>query len=294
MTAAATIVSAAYWQGRTVTHEDPQQHTLSLHGVQLHYQTRGAGTPLLLIHGGISDADASEQLATALAERYHVISYDRRGLSRSQPTETTPSTLGQHAEDIAHLLRAVAGEPAHVVGTSIGALIGLHLASSHPALVDTLIAHEPPMAAVLADPDTEYQLDTVTELAHHDPHIAIQRLASLHEPSPSPEDGAQTAAPAGNVTANLRWFFAHDFPAVRADTLDSIDVAAAAREVTIVPTGGAAPPLRWEYRCAHRLARYLQRDLVELPGGHDGLTSHPFSTAAALTPMLTTRGVQFA
>lgn len=293
MTAAATIVSVRSTKGRTVTHE-PQQHTLSLSGLQLHYQTRGAGTPLLLIHGGISDAEASGHLATRLAATHQVITYDRRGLSRSQPTETASITLDQHAADIAHLLRAVADTPAHIVGTSIGALIGLHLASHHPELVDTLIAHEPPMAAVLTEPDTEHQLDTVTELARHDSHAAIQRLASLHEPSPPPEDGAQAAAPAGDVAANLAWFFTHDFPAVRADTLDSIDVAAAAREVTIVPTGGAAPPLRWEYRCAHRLARYLQRELVTLPGGHDGLTSHPFSTATALTQMLAPSGVQYA
>ena len=124
--------------------------TLRVPGAGLYYQTRGTGPVLLLLPGGAGDADNPADLAEQLADRFTVLSYDRRGLSRStidDPTE--PITLRTHAEDAHHLLAALGTEPAFVVGSSIGALIGLDLATRHPEQVRTLFAHEPPSARLL-------------------------------------------------------------------------------------------------------------------------------------------------
>lgn len=264
-----------------------QHGTIAVDGAQLHYETRGDGPPLLIIQGGISEAGATDQLAAELASHYTVISYDRRGLSRSTPTSAVPVTMSRHAEDAVHVLTAVSSQPARIVGASIGALIGLHLAMQHPDRVAGLIAHEPPMSAVVREHDREEALDTVAELAREDVQAAIQHMAGLQGEQPAPEDGAQPAAPVGDTKQNLRWFFDHDFPAVRAATLDASQLTTVAQPTNILPTGGAAPPQRWEYRCAHQLAQQLHRPFVTMPGGHNGLVSHPWATASELKRLVT-------
>ncbi|GAA1966572.1 alpha/beta hydrolase [Amycolatopsis minnesotensis] len=256
--------------------------TVEVRGAQLYYEVRGSGTPLLLVQGGISEAGATDQLATELARQHEVISYDRRGLSRSTAGGEVPVTMALHAEDAARLLAAVTDRPAHVVGASIGALICLHLAAEHPAKVATVIAHEPPMSRVVHEDTREKELDTVAELATTDVRTAIRHMVSLAGERPKPEEGARPAPMVGDVDKNLAWFFANDFPAVRASDLDAGKLSGA----TILPTGGAQFPERWEYRCAQQLARELDVGFTEIPGGHEAPTSHPWATAAVLQRLL--------
>ncbi len=261
-----------------------QQGTIRTAGAQLYYEVRGKGTPILVIQGGLSEAGATEQLTEELAERYQVISYDRRGLSRSTVSPDAPVvSMSRHAEDAAAILAAVSAEPARVIGASIGALIGVHLAVQHPERVATLVAHEPPMSTVVADPHREVELDTVAELARDDVRAAIQHMASLTgSDATSRENGAHPAPPVGDLDTNLRRFFAYDFPAVRNSPVDAAQVAAIPKPTMIIPTGGVESNGQWEHRCAHRLAHELGRELIELPGGHNGLISHPWAIAAEL------------
>lgn len=260
------------------------QGTVATDGAEIYYETRGAGPPVLIIQGGLSEAGATEQLADALAPEYLVISYDRRGLSRSGVVGPVPPvTMAGHAADAAALLASVSTRPALVIGASIGALIGLHLAVLCPGRVATLVAHEPPMATVVADPEREEVLDAVAALAREDVGAAIRRMAELTgSDRASAEAGARPVAPVGDVEANLHWFFNHDFPAVRGSALDSAAVAAVPEPTTVIPTGGVESRGQWEYHCAERLAERLGRTLTELPGGHNGLTSHPRAYATGL------------
>ena len=61
-----------------------------------------------------------------LASHYTVVTYDRRGLSRSKLADTaaTPKGLEPHVDDARPLLAALAAEPAFVLGFSLGALWG--------------------------------------------------------------------------------------------------------------------------------------------------------------------------
>lgn len=259
------------------------QRTITVEGAHLHCEARGDGPPVLIIQGGIAEAGATEQLAERVAGQHRVLSYDRRGVSRSTVTAREPVTMARHAEDAAELLEAVSARPAHVVGASIGALIGLHLAARRPELVTTLVAHEPPMTTAVLDDEREAAMDEIAALAREDVVAAIQRLASLTGGDrESVEDGARPATPVGDTRANLHRFFEHDFPAVRASALTMDDVAAAARTTPVLPTGGSASQGQWEHRCAERLAQRLGRELIELPGGHNSLVNHPHGSANAL------------
>ncbi|WP_232512758.1 alpha/beta fold hydrolase [Actinopolyspora erythraea] len=256
---------------------------------ELYYEIRGNGTPLLIIQGGLSEAGTTEQIAAELAEHYQVISYDRRGLSRSSLPDgkaQAPVTMGTHADDAAALLATVTDQPAYVVGPSIGAVIGLFLALRHPERVAMLVAHEPPMLSLVRDPDQETGLAEVAALAEQDVHAAIQHFVTFGgNESPACEMGAQAGAQVGDAEANLRWFFTHDFPATRHASLDIEQLSST--PVPIIPTGGDDGHERWEYRCAEQLAQLLPRRLVELPGGHNGLVSHPRASAAVLRKLFT-------
>lgn len=108
-----------------------------INGIQLHYQDRGRGTALLLIHGlGSSAEDWADQLEH-FSQRYRVIAPDLRGHARSQ-RPPGPYSIEQFADDHAALLKSLAIESAHVAGISLGGAVAFQLAVNAPALTRTL------------------------------------------------------------------------------------------------------------------------------------------------------------
>ena len=119
----------------------------------LYYERRGDGPPLLLITGGGGDAGYYSALAEILADEYTVLTYDRRGNSRSRlPRGPVKITLSGQSADAIAVLRANGFGSAHVFGSSGGATIALDLAAYHPEVVETVVPHEPPVPRVLPDP----------------------------------------------------------------------------------------------------------------------------------------------
>src|SRR5918998_909925 len=131
-----------------------QTHTLEVPGATLQYEVGGSGPVLLLIPGGPADAGAFAPIRGGLSDRYTVVTYDPRGLSRS-PFDGEPqdTSVGTFADDARRLLEAVGTGPAYVLGSSGGALVGLELVSRHPERVRELVAHEPPLTRLLDDAD---------------------------------------------------------------------------------------------------------------------------------------------
>lgn len=131
--------------------------TLKVPGASLYYEVRGSGPVLLLVCGGLYDAAGYAGLARQLAGRYTVVTYDRRGNSRS-PLDGPPEEqrIDVHGDDAHRVLAAVgvtSGDPARVFGNSSGAIVGLELAARHPEQVRTVVAHEPPIFELLPDRD---------------------------------------------------------------------------------------------------------------------------------------------
>ena len=72
---------------------------------KLYHEVRGSGPPLL-ITGGTGDAGEWANLAPTLAEECTVVTYDRRGISRSpRPDRWTATSMAEAADDAAALLR---------------------------------------------------------------------------------------------------------------------------------------------------------------------------------------------
>jgi len=114
----------------------------AVNGVRLHYEVHGEGAPIACIHGGGSSAVMWEDAIVELAQRGRVISYDRRGCSRSERPEPYATSVVQQADDAAALLAQVAGEAAVVIARSYGGAIALDLALRYPGRVRALVLLE--------------------------------------------------------------------------------------------------------------------------------------------------------
>lgn len=111
----------------------------SVNGTDLFYEQRGSGEPLLLIQG-MSGTHAAwgEPFRAALdAAGFETVAYDHRGIGRSAAWRE-PFSLGDLAEDAAGVLDAVGWESAHVLGISMGGMVGQELALRHPERLRTL------------------------------------------------------------------------------------------------------------------------------------------------------------
>lgn len=265
--------------------------------VNLYYTQRGRGPMLLILQGGAGNADGSEALANALADRFTVVTYDRRGLSRSTPIRAEACEIAAHADDAARLIAALSPEPAVVFGSSIGALIGLALAANHSARVRLLVAHEPPIYRVLKGEEQEEALRSHAELHETFRREGLPAAMKLmiarsgvdindREPEvPGPLAPAADPQSAAQRFADLHHFLSYDVPAVTRYQPD-LDALIAARS-KIVPAIGTGSRSTRPYRCAVALAEMLDVAAAEFPGGHTGYILRPKAFAAKLAELFT-------
>ena len=138
----------------TTTNIAPISQTLEVPGATLTYDVRANAAsdqrPLLMI-GSPMGAAGFKTLARHFTDRT-VITYDPRGVERSVKTDvTSPVDPDVHADDIHRVISAVGLGPVDLFASSGGAVNALALVARYPDDVTTLVAHEPPLAAVLPD-----------------------------------------------------------------------------------------------------------------------------------------------
>jgi pimeloyl-ACP methyl ester carboxylesterase len=106
---------------------------------QIYYDLHGAdGPPLVFVSGLGGDHRSFSVPVRHFRDRYRTLAFDARDVGQSDRCEQG-YTIGDLAEDIADLLRALDLAAAHVVGHSMGGLVAQELALRHPDLVRSLI-----------------------------------------------------------------------------------------------------------------------------------------------------------
>jgi 3-oxoadipate enol-lactonase len=105
--------------------------------VALYYEKVGQGEPLLFVHGLGSSSRDWEYQVPFFAQDYEVVVYDVRGHGQSDKPPG-PYSIPLFARDLAGLIEGLDIAPAHVVGISMGGMIGLQLVVDRPELVRTL------------------------------------------------------------------------------------------------------------------------------------------------------------
>jgi pimeloyl-ACP methyl ester carboxylesterase len=131
-----------------------------VNGVELYYELSGSGEPLVLVHGSWGDHHNWDAVASALAESFRLLAYDRRGHSASERPVGQGSVFDD-ADDLAGLIDELGFGPAHVAGNSFGAAIALRAAARRPEVFRSLIVHEPPLFPLLAGTEFEPALAEV-------------------------------------------------------------------------------------------------------------------------------------
>ena len=132
--------------------------SVEANGITIEYEEQGSGEPLLLVMGLAGQlSDWSPEFLDALAAHFRVIRFDNRDIGLSTEFSGTPPTdrqlakalllrrpieseyrLSDMADDAAGLLDALGIDAAHVVGMSMGGMIGQTMAINHPHRVRSL------------------------------------------------------------------------------------------------------------------------------------------------------------
>ena len=145
--------------------------TLETPECALAYDVRGPlpaadGRPPLFLIAAPMDASGFGTFAAQFPDRT-VITYDPRGLGRSVRhdgrTEHTPQ---QNADDVHRIIEAL-GVPVEMFASSGGAVAALALVAAYPHDVTTLVAHEPPLLALLPDAERAFAAERDVQATYH-------------------------------------------------------------------------------------------------------------------------------
>jgi pimeloyl-ACP methyl ester carboxylesterase len=253
---------------------------VEVNGAHIYYEIRGSGPPLLLIMGLTGDAGWFEPLAELLAEQFTVITYDRRGNSRSpRPDGWTSTSIAEQADDAAGLLSTLRLSPAIVFGNSFGAMVLLELIARHPRAVLGAVVHEPPLMSLL------YQAHDLVDfwkakVAKGGPHNALRVFTEMKEGEAINDldpSMMQRAFDNGEVIFSVEMPVIISYePNAEALRGSKVPIFVAAGEETAMHLFCAS---KW-------LATQLRTDLHMLPSGHVGYIDRPKEFATALLSLV--------
>jgi pimeloyl-ACP methyl ester carboxylesterase len=144
---------------------------LEVPGAILTYDVRGPlpsadGRPPLLMVGSPMDAAGFARLASYFGDRT-VVTYDPRGLSRSVRHDgRSDHQPARQAADLHALIEALGTGVVDMFASSGGAVVALALVAAHPGDVRILVAHEPPLLALLPDAERAFAAEGAVQKAY--------------------------------------------------------------------------------------------------------------------------------
>jgi pimeloyl-ACP methyl ester carboxylesterase len=282
-------------------------HTLEVPGAVLTYDVRrndSSTHPVLLMIGSPMGAAGFGALSAHFTDRT-VVTYDPRMSDRSRRTDgATETTVEEQADDLHRLISALNTGPVDLFASSGGAVNALELVARHPDQVRTLVAHEPPDAALLPDADAALAAcRNIHETYLRDGRgpgmakfIALTSLKGeipadwIDQPAPDPamfgmpteDDGSRDDPLMGQTILSIT-SYRPDFDALRAAS------------TRIVVAAGAESEGEMAHRGALAVAEGLGTEAVIFPshhggfvGGEHGWAGEPEAFAAKLREVLST------
>jgi pimeloyl-ACP methyl ester carboxylesterase len=112
--------------------------SINIDGLRIAYRRAGEGPPLVLLHGGLSDSREWRRQIDYLLDTFDVIAWDSPAAGRSSDPDESFG-MGDYADCLAALLKALDVGPSHVVGHSWGGTLALELYRRHDSQVASLI-----------------------------------------------------------------------------------------------------------------------------------------------------------
>jgi len=167
--------------------------------ISLHYIKRGAGSPLLLLHGNGENGDYFVHQMDEFARYFTVCALDTRGHGQS-PRGTAPFTISQFADDLLGFMDEHSIEKSDILGFSDGGNIALTFALRHPERVRRLVLNGANLNPAGVKPSVQIPIALGYKLASlfrapkaranaellglmvNEPHIDPRELAALTMP----------------------------------------------------------------------------------------------------------------
>ena len=267
---------------------EPTTHTLAVPGAVLTYDVREPETtadhrPLLIV-GSPMGASGFAQLVPHFTDR-KVITYDPRGMERSELLDGGEVTVEIHGDDVHRVVEASGLGPVDVFGSSGGAMVALPWVIAHPEEVGTLVAHEPPLVALLEDSEMAIRVNVdIVDTYRRDGfgpamakfiqlvmHVGPLSDDYLDQPAPDP---AQFGLPTEDDGIRDDPLLAHNLamPPYQADA-----DALRATGVRIVPAIGAEGEGSMARRGGEALSALLGIEPIIFPGDHGGFAASEWS-----------------
>lgn len=266
----------------TTTTSGPTTHTLRVPGATLTYDLRikdASPEPILLLVGSPMGAAGFGSLAGHFPDRT-IVTYDPRGSERSEKDDPASYVDPEiHADDLHRIIGVVGGGPVDVFASSGGAVNTLALVARHPEQVRTLVAHEPPLAAILSDREAALAVTRAVQetyqrsgwgagmahfiavTSHEGPFSDADARLDPPDPAifglPIDDDGSRTDVLLGQNMVTCT-HYEPDFEALRRAS------------TRIVIAAGAESGGQMARRGAHAVAERLGRDVVIFPSDHGG------------------------
>jgi pimeloyl-ACP methyl ester carboxylesterase len=222
-------------------------------GLEIGYDRSGSGPPLVLVHGGGSDAREWRPQLEGLGGDLTVVAWDEPGTGRSSDLPPEGLGLAGVADTLAAFIEALDLAPAHVGGLSWGGTVALELYRRRPDLVGTLI-----LADTYAGWKGSLPAEEV-ELRLEGLRRSLEDPGEFHAPIP----GLYASEPQPDVVAEVERVMADARPESVRHTFEAI---AAADLTELLPTIEVPALLIWGEEDARSPLRVAHEFRDAIPG----------------------------
>jgi pimeloyl-ACP methyl ester carboxylesterase len=251
---------------------------------KLYCEVHGTGPSLVLVPGASGDGGYMQPLADALANEFTVVTYDRRGSSRSpRPEAWSQTSIEEQARDLAGLIRVLNLAPTVVLGNSYGAVIALCAVMEHKRFFRGALLHDPTLMSVLEHPEEPQAiLRPIIEeaMAKGGPRAAMEAFVEF---AFGERARALPDAVIDRMLGNAEILFGIEFGNLESWRPDEESLRAV--RIPVCPlVGKESPPFAGE--AAAWVAARVGNEVIQVPGGHVGFIDNAHEFAEVTRPLI--------
>ena len=251
----------------------PSGHTAIVNDIEMYYEIRGEGEPLVLLHGGGGAGVNWRLIFAEPPEGYQLIIPDLRGHGRS----TNPSmkfTFRQLALDVFGLLDRLGIERFKTIGLSLGAKTLLHVATQQPDRVEAMVMvsatpyfpeqARSAMGALTPETRSEAEWEQMRQWHHHGDEQIRNLWLQMNALKDSYDDMTFTPPHLSTITARTLIVHGDKDPLYPVQLAFEMYAAIPRSYLWVVPNGGHGPIF------GGMAGRFVETALAFLRGAWEG------------------------